>query len=150
MRQKYEEFIQEGSLIIMESAVLDMEEVYEDLIRHIEKCDYDVRCIGYDPYNAKEFIQKWNQENGDHAVEKVIQGSKTESVPLGELKDLSEDRALLFDEELHAFAMGNCIVKIDTNGNMMLMKKRYEDKIDTVSAMMDAYIAFKLHKDEFE
>lgn len=150
MRQKYEEFIQEGSLIIMESAVLDMEEVYDDLIRHIENCDYDVRCIGYDPYNAKEFIQKWNQENGDHAVEKVIQGSKTESVPLGELKDLSEDRALLFDEELHAFAMGNCIVKIDTNGNMMLMKKRYEDKIDTVSAMMDAYIAFKLHKDEFE
>lgn len=150
MRQKYEEFIQEGSLIIMESSVLDMEEVYEDLIRHIEKCDYDVRCIGYDPYNAKEFIQKWNQENGDHAVEKVIQGSKTESVPLGELKDLSEDRALLFDEELHAFAMGNCIVKIDTNGNMMLMKKRYEDKIDTVSAMMNAYIAFKLHKDEFE
>lgn len=150
MRQKYEEFIKEGSLIIMEGSVLDMEEVYDDLNRHIENCEYDVRCLGYDPYNAKEFIQKWKQDNGDHAVEKVIQGSKTESVPLGELKDLSEDRALLFDEELHSFAMGNCIVKTDVNGNMMLMKKRYEDKIDTVSAMMDAYIAFKLHKEEFE
>lgn len=150
MRQKYEDFIKEGSLIIMEGSVLDMEEVYDDLNRHIENCDYDVRCLGYDPYNATEFIQKWKQDNGDYAVEKVIQGVKTESVPLGELKDLSEDRALLFDEELHAFAMGNCIVKVDVNGNMMLMKKRYEDKIDTVSAMMDAYISFKLHKEEFD
>lgn len=150
MRIKYEEFMREGSLIVLDCAVLDMMEVYEDLDNHIVDCDYDVRCVGFDPYNAKEFIARWESENGPFGIEKVIQGVKTESVPLGELKTLSEERMLLFDEELMTFAMGNCITLEDTNGNRKLLKKRYEQKIDAVAAMMDAYIAYKLNKDAFE
>lgn len=150
MRIKYEQFLEEGSLIVLDGAVLDMIEVYDDLEQFIVDSDYDVRCVGYDPYNAKEFIERWNAENSPYGVEKVIQGSKTESVPLGELKALSEDRYLLFDEELMSFAMGNCITLEDTNGNRKLLKKRYEQKIDNVSALLDAYVSYKLHKDEFE
>lgn len=150
MRQKYEEFIEEGSLIVLEGTVLEMMDVYDDLERHIISTGYDVRAVGYDPYNAREFIERWERENGGYGVEKVIQGSKTESVPLGELKDLSEDRMLLFDEALMSFAMGNCIVLEDTNGNRKLYKKRYEEKIDNVAALMDAYVVWKLYKDEFE
>ena len=150
MRQKYEEFMREGSLIILEGTVLDMMEVYEDLDNHIAGSDYDVRCIGFDPYNAKEFITRWEQENGPFGIEKVIQGAKTESVPLGELKKLAEERKLLFDEELMEFAMGNCITLEDTNGNRKLYKRRQEQKIDAVAAMMDAYVAYKLNKDAFE
>lgn len=150
MRQKYEKFMAEGSLVVLEGTVLDMTEVYEDLDAHIVKCDYDVRCLGYDPYNAREFVERWESENGPFGIEKVIQGSKTESVPLGELKKMSEERMLLFDEELMSFAMGNCITLEDTNGNRKLFKKRYEQKIDAVAAMMDAYIAYKLNKDAFE
>ena len=150
MRLKYEEFIKEGSLIVMEGTVLDMMEVYEDLDNHIAEFGYDVRCLGYDPYNAKEFIERWSSENGPFGIEKVIQGAKTESVPLGELKKLSEERMLLFDEELMTFAMGNCIVMEDTNGNRKLLKKRYDAKIDAVAAMMDAFVAFKLNRDAFE
>ena len=149
LREKYEEFIQEGSLIIMNGSVLDMMEVYEDLDRFIIDADYDVRAFGYDPYNAREFVERWEKENGPYGLEKVIQGSKTESVPLGELKDLAEDRRLLFDESLMTFCMGNAIVIMDTNGNKKLMKKRNEDKIDNVASTMDAYIAYKLHKEEF-
>lgn len=150
MRQKYNEFMKEGSLIVLEGTVLDMMEVYEDLDQHIiERC-YDVRCFGFDPYNAREFVERWERENGPYGIEKVPQGSKTESVPLGELKKLSEERMLLFDEELMSFAMGNCITLEDTNGNRKLYKKRYEQKIDAVAAMMDAYIAYKLNKDAFE
>lgn len=150
MRQKYNEFMKEGSLIVLEGTVLDMMEVYEDLDEHIiERC-YDVRCFGFDPYNAREFVERWERENGPYGIEKVPQGSKTESVPLGELKKLSEERMLLFDEELMSFAMGNCITLEDTNGNRKLYKKRYEQKIDAVAAMMDAYIAYKLNKDAFE
>lgn len=150
MRIKYENFINEGSLIILEGTVLDMMEVYEDLDRHIIESEYDVRCFGYDPYNAKEFVERWENENSSFGVVVVKQGSKTESVPLGELKKLSEERMLLFDEELMTFAMGNCITVEDTNGNRKLLKKRYEQKIDAVAAMMDAYIAYKLNKDAFE
>ena len=150
MRIKYDQFIQEGSLIVLEGTVLDMMEVYDDLDQHIVDCEYDVRCFGYDPYNAKEFVARWESENGPFGIETVKQGVKTESVPLGELKKLSEDRMLLFDEELMTFAMGNCIVMEDTNGNRKLLKKRYEAKIDAVAAMMDAFVAYKLNKDAFE
>ena len=150
MRVKYDQFMAEGSLIVLEGTVLDMDEVYEDLDNHIMDRDYDVRCFGYDPYNAKGFVNRWENENGPFGIEKVIQGAKTESVPLGELKKLAEKRKLLFDEELMSFAMGNCITLEDTNGNRKLLKKRYEQKIDAVAAMMDAYIAYKLNKDAFE
>lgn len=150
MRIKYEQFIKEGSLIVMPGTVLDMMEVYEDLDHYISECDYDVRCFGYDPYNAKEFVARWASENGPFGIEKVIQGAKTESVPLGELKKLSEERMLLFDEELMTFAMGNCIVMEDTNGNRKLLKKRYDAKIDAVAAMMDAFVAYKINREAFE
>lgn len=150
MRTKYEDFMREGSLIVHEGTILDMMDVYEDLDNHIIERGYDVRAFGYDPYNAKEFVERWSRENGPFGIEKVIQGSKTESVPLGELKDLAEDRMLLFDEELMSFTMGNCIVMEDTNGNRKLLKKRYEAKIDAVSAMMDAFVAFKRNKEAFE
>lgn len=150
MRIKYEQFIAEGSLIVLDGTVLDMIEVYEDLDAFIDKTGYDVRCFGFDPYNAKEFVERWTAENGPFGVEKVIQGAKTESVPLGELKTLSEERMLLFDEELMTFAMGNCITVEDTNGNRKLMKKRNEDKIDNVSALMDAWVAYKANKEAFE
>ena len=150
MRMKYEQFINEGSLIIMPGTVLDMMQVYDDLDNHIIQCEYDVECIGFDPYNAKEFIARWESENGPFGIEKVIQGAKTESVPLGELKKLSEERMLLFDEELMSFAMGNCITIEDTNGNRKLLKKRYDQKIDAVAAMMDAYVAYKINREAFE
>ena len=150
MRQKYEEFMREGSLIVMDGTVLDMMQVYEDLDNHIAQREYDVRCFGYDPYNARDFVERWESENGPFGIEKVIQGAKTESVPLGELKKLAEEKMLLFDEELMTFAMGNCITLEDTNGNRKLLKKRYDQKIDAVAAMMDAYIAFKLNRDAFE
>ena len=150
MRFKYDEFIKEGSLIVMPGTVLDMMQVYEDLDEHIAKLEYDVRCFGFDPYNAREFVERWERENGSFGIEKVIQGAKTESVPLGELKKLSEERMLLFDEELMCFAMGNCIALEDTNGNRKLLKKRYDQKIDAVAAMLDAYVAYKLNKDSFE
>lgn len=150
MRVKYDQFMNEGSLVVLEGTVLDMVEVYDDLDRHITEREYDVRCIGYDPYNAKDFIARWESENGPFGIEKVIQGVKTESVPLGELKKLSEERMLLFDEEMMTFAMGNCIVMEDTNGNRKLLKKRYEAKIDAVAAMMDAFVAYKLNRDAFE
>ena len=150
MRIKYDQFMMEGSLIVLDGTTLDMMEVYEDLDNHINECGYDVRSLGFDPYNAKEFVERWKSENGPFGIEKVIQGAKTESVPLGELKKLSEERKLLFDEELMMFAMGNCITLEDTNGNRKLLKKRYEQKIDAVAAMMDAYVAYKLNKDAFE
>ena len=150
MRIKYDQFISEGSLIVMEGTVLDMMQVYEDLDNYITRVEYDVRCFGYDPYNAKEFVERWASENGPFGIEKVIQGAKTESVPLGELKKLSEERMLLFDEELMSFCMGNCITITDTNGNRKLYKKRGDQKIDAVAAMMDAYIAYKLNRDAFE
>ena len=151
MRQKYEEFIEEGSLVVMPGTILDVEnQVYDDLETHIIEMKYDVRCVGYDPYNAREFIQRWERENGPYGIEKVIQGVRTESVPLGELKKLAEDRLLLFDELLMAFAMGNCITLEDTNGNRKLLKKRYDHKIDPVSALMDGFVAYKLHKEAFE
>ena len=150
MRQKYEEFINEGSLQVLECTVLDMMEVYEDLDKFISDSNYDVRSFGFDPYNAREFVQRWETENGPYAIEKVIQGVKTESVPLGELKTLSEERMLIFDQELMTFTMGNCITLEDTNGNRKLLKKRHEQKIDSVAAMMDAYIAYKLNKEAFE
>lgn len=150
MRAKYDQFVNEGSLYVMPGTVLDMMQVYEDLDNHIIECDYDVRCFGFDPYNAREFVERWERENGPFGIEKVIQGAKTESVPLGELKKLAEERLLLFDEELMSFAMGNCITLEDTNGNRKLLKKRYEQKIDAVAAMMDAYVAFKLNREAFE
>lgn len=150
MRHKYDEFMKEGSLIVLEGTVLDMMEVYEDLDAFIVDSRYDVRCFGYDPYNAREFVERWERENGPFGIEKVIQGAKTESVPLGELKKLAEERMLLFDEELMRFAMGNCIVMEDTNGNRKLLKKRYEAKIDPVASMMDAFVAYKLNKEAFE
>lgn len=150
MHSKYFQFMNEGSLMVMNGTVLDMMEVYEDLDNHIVNCEYDVRCFGYDPYNARSFVERWEQENGPFGIEKVIQGAKTESVPLGELKKLAEERLLLFDEELMSFCMGNCITLEDTNGNRKLLKKRYEHKIDCVSAMMDAFVAYKLNKDAFE
>ena len=150
MRAKYDQFMEEGSLIVLDGTVLDMMAVFDDLDSFISSSGYDVRCFGFDPYNAKEFVERWESENGPFGIEKVIQGSKTESVPLGELKKLAEERMLLFDEELMTFAMGNCITMEDTNGNRKLMKKRYEQKIDAVAAMMDAYIAYKANKDAFE
>ena len=150
MRSKYDHFMKEGSLIVLNGTVLDMMEVYEDLDKHIIDREYDVRCFGFDPYNAKEFVNRWEMENGPFGIEKVIQGAKTESVPLGELKKLSEERMLLFDEELFSFAMGNCITLEDTNGNRKLYKRRHEQKIDCVAAAMDAYVAYKLNKDAFE
>jgi phage terminase large subunit-like protein len=150
MRNKYDQFIKEGSLMVLDGTVLDMMEVYDDLDKFIQDNEYDVRCLGFDPYNAKEFVTRWEQENGPFGIEKVIQGAKTESVPLGELKKLSEERLLLFDEELMCFAMGNCITLEDTNGNRKLYKKRSDQKIDAVAAMMDAYVAYKLNKDAFE
>ena len=150
MRLKYDEFIQEGTLVVMEGTVLDIPQVYDDLDAHIRACKYDVCCFGYDPYNAKDFVERWISENGAFGVEKVIQGSRTESVPLGELKKLSEERMLFFDEGIMSFAMGNCITLEDTNGNRKLLKKRYDQKIDNVAAMMDAYIAYKLNREAFE
>jgi len=149
-RQKYEEFIREGSLHVMEGTVLDMMEVYDDLDQHIQNMEYDVRSFGYDPYNAKEFVNRYEQENGPYGIEKVIQGAKTESVPLGELKILAGERLLLFDEALMQYTMGNAMILEDTNGNRKLLKRRYDEKIDNVSAMMDAYVAYKLHKEAFE
>jgi phage terminase large subunit-like protein len=149
MRFKYDQFISEGSLIVLEGSVIDMNVVYDDLDQYIAEKEYDVCCFGYDPYNAKEFVDRWVTENGEFGVCKVIQGAKTESVPLGELKDMSEDRLLLFDQELMSFCMGNCITLEDTNGNRKLLKKRHSEKIDNVSAMMDAYVAYKLNKDTF-
>lgn len=150
MRAKYDEFMKEGSLIVMPGTVLDMMQVYDDLDNHIIDCDYDIRCFGFDPYNAREFVERWERENGPFGIEKVIQGAKTESVPLGELKKLAEERMLLFDEDLMTFAMGNCITLEDTNGNRKLLKKRYDQKIDAVAAMMDGYVAFKLNREAFD
>lgn len=149
MRFKYEQFIKEGSLVVMPGTVLDMIEVYEDLDHHIQESEYDVRCFGYDPYNAKDFVERWGLDNGQFGIVKVIQGVRTESVPLGELKKLASERMLIFDEELMCFAMGNCITLEDTNGNRKLLKKRYDQKIDAVAAMMDAYVAWKLNRDAF-
>lgn len=150
MRAKYDEFIREGSLMVLEGTVLNMMEVYEDIDEHIVRCEYDVRCFGFDPYNAREFVERWENENGPFGIEKIIQGSKTESVPLGELKKLSEEQLLLFDEKLMSYCMGNCITIEDTNGNRKLLKKRYEHKIDAVASMMDAFIAYKLNREAFD
>ena len=150
MRQKYEQFIQEGSLHVLEGTVLDMMEVYDDLDQYIQESEYDVRSFGFDPYNAKEFVARYELENGPFGIEKVIQGAKTESVPLGELKKLSEERMLIFDQALMVFAMGNAITMEDTNGNRKLLKKRQEEKIDNVSALLDAYVAWKANKEAFE
>lgn len=149
MRFKYDTFIKEGSLIVLECTVLDMTDVYDDLDRHIVNAGYDVRAFGFDPYNAKAFVERWEQENGPFGIEKVIQGAKTESVPLGELKDMAEDRILIFDQQLFSFTMGNCIALVDTNGNRKLHKDRHDEKIDNVAALMDAYVAYKEHKDAF-
>lgn len=150
MRAKYDEFINEGSLHVLDGTILDMMEVYDDLDSFIQETKYDVRCLGFDPYNAKEFVTRWEQENGPFGIEKVIQGARTESVPLGELKILSEERLLIFDQALMTFTMGNAITMEDTNGNRKLLKKRYDEKIDNVSAMMDAYVAYKANKEAFE
>ena len=150
MRVKYDDFINEGSLMVLEGTILDMMQVYDDVDQYIIDSNYTVQCFGYDPYNAKEFVERWINENGPFGVEKVIQGAKTETVPLGELKKLSEERMLIFDENLMSFAMGNCITMEDTNGNRKLMKKRYESKIDAVAAMMDAFVVYKHNKDAFE
>ena len=150
MRIKYDEFMKEGSLIVLDCTVLDMMDVYDDLDKHISECGYDVRCFGYDPFNAKDFVARWESENGPFGIEKVIQGIKTESVPLGELKKLAEERMLIFDEELMTFAMGNCITLEDTNGNRKLLKKRYEAKIDCVAAMLDAFVAYKINREAFD
>ena len=150
MRLKYNSFMEEGSLIVLEGTVLDMMEVYEDLDNHIVQCGYDVRCLGYDPYNATKFVDRWEAENGPFGIVKVIQGAKTESVPLGELKKLSEERMLMFDEDIMTFAMGNCITMEDTNGNRKLLKKRNDQKIDPVASMMDAYIAYKENREAFD
>lgn len=150
MRIKYDQFMKEGSLVVLEGTVLDLDAVYDDLDNHIIECDYDTRCFGYDPYYAKTFVERWERENGPFGITKVPQGVRTESVPLGELKKLSEDRMLLFDEELMSFAMGNCITLEDTNGNRKLLKKRHDQKIDAVAAMMDAYIAYKENLEAFE
>ncbi len=150
MRIKYEEFMNEGSLIVIEGSILDINEVYDDLDAHIEECGYDVRCFGYDPYNAKEFVERWARENGPYGIEKVRQGVQTESVPLGELKNMAEERMLLFDESLMSFAMGNAITIVDNNGNRKLLKKKREQKIDPVAAMMDAFVAYKHNREAFE
>lgn len=149
LRSKYDEFIREGSLVVLDGVVLDMDVVYDDLDAYITQCEYTVVCLGYDPYNAKHFVERWTLENGQFGVEKVIQGVKTESVPLGELKLLASERALVFDEELMSWTMGNCIVMVDTNGNRKIMKKRYEQKIDNVAALMDAWVAYKVNQDAF-
>jgi phage terminase large subunit-like protein len=150
MRAKYDEFINEASLHVLEGSVLDMMEVYEDLDQFVQTSEYDVRTLGFDPYNAKEFVTRWEAENGSFGIEKVIQGAKTESVPLGELKILSEERLLIFDQSLMSFAMGNAITLEDTNGNRKLLKKRQDEKIDNVAALMDAYVAYKANKEAFE
>ena len=150
MRMKYDQFINEGSLMVLECTVLDMMDVYDDLDKFIQDCQYDVRCFGFDPYNAHEFVERWTKENSKYGVEKVIQGAKTESVPLGEMKLLSEERMLVFDQELFSFTMGNCITMEDTNGNRKLLKKRADQKIDSVAALLDAYVAYKLNKEAFE
>jgi phage terminase large subunit-like protein len=150
MRVKYNEFIEEGSLVVQDGIVLDMMLVYDDVDDYVTKSNYDIRAFGYDPYNAREFVERWATENGPYGIEKVIQGMKTESVPLGELKKLAEDRALLFDESIMSFTMGNAIVLTDTNGNRKLLKTRYDQKIDSVAAMMDAYIAYKLNRESFD
>jgi phage terminase large subunit-like protein len=150
MRIKYQEFIAEGSLVVMEGTVLDIDKVYVDIDDFVVQNKYHVLCFGYDPYNAKEFVERWGRENGDYGIVKVIQGVKTETVPLGEIKKLAEERMLIFDQQLMKFAMGNCITVEDTNGNRKLMKKRREEKIDNVSALMDAYVAYKANKEEFE
>ena len=150
MHSKYEEFIREGSLVVMDCTVLDMMQVYDDLDNYITENEYDVRAFGYDPYNAKDFVARWANENGSYGIEKVIQGARTESVPLGELKKLSEERMLIFDETLMTFAMGNCIALEDTNGNRKLLKKRYEQKIDAVAAMLDGYVAYKINREAFD
>ena len=150
MRIKYDEFMEEGTLVVMDGTILDMDQVYDELDAHIIENEYDVRTFGFDPYNAKEFVARWERENGPYGIEKVIQGAKTESVPLGELKKISEERNLLFDESIMSFAMGNCITLEDTNGNRKLFKKRNDAKIDPVAAMMDAYVAYKANKDAFE
>lgn len=150
MRIKYEEFLQEGSLIVMDGTVLDHDEVYEELEKHIDSLEYDVRAFGYDPYNAKEFVERWERENSSYGVTKVIQGARTESVPLGEIKLLAEERMLIFDQQMMMFTMGNSITLEDTNGNRKLYKKRQDRKIDSVAAMMDAYVAYKAAKDMFE
>ena len=150
LRIKYDDFINEGSLMVLDGAVLDMMSVYDDLDKFIEDNQYDVRSVGFDPYNSQEFIQRWQKENGANAIEKVIQGSKTESVPLGELKNIAEERLLLFDQELFKFTMGNSVTIEATNGNRKLLKKHREEKIDSVSALLDAYVSYKLNKDEFE
>lgn len=149
-RAKYDQFIQEGSLIVLDCTILDMMDVYEDLMCYIDQSQYDVRAVGFDPYNARDFIERWSKENGGYAIEKVIQGRRTESVPLGEIKVMAQERILLFDEELFSFTMGNCVTIEDVNGNRMLLKKRYDQKIDNVAALMDAWVAYKLHKEEFE
>jgi phage terminase large subunit-like protein len=150
MRHKYEQFIKEGSLHVLECTVLDMMEVYEDLDKFIEDSEYDVRTLGFDPYNAREFVTRWEQENGPYGIEKVIQGARTESVPLGEIKILSGERMLIFDQDLMTFAMGNAITLEDTNGNRKLLKRRQEEKIDNVAALLDAYVAYKANKEAFE
>lgn len=150
MRFKYEEFLNEGSLIVLDGTVIDLDEVYEDLDNYIQEYEYDVLSFGYDPYNAKAFVDRWETENGSYGVEVVRQGSRTESVPLGEIKALAEDRALYFDQEIMSFTMGNCITLQDTNGNRKLFKRRAEQKIDNVAALMDAFVAYKLHKDMFD
>ena len=150
MRRKYDEFLQEGSLVVLEGTVIDLDEVYDDLDAYIEENEYDVRCFGYDPYNARSFVERWERENGPYGLEVVRQGVKTESVPLGELKKLAENRELLFDQELMSFTMGNCITLEDTNGNRKLLKKRYDQKIDNVAAMMDCFVAIKLNREVFE
>lgn len=150
LRHKYEEFMAEGSLVVLEGTILDMTDVYDDLDTFIQRSSYDVRTVGFDPYNAKEFIQRWESENGPYGIEKVIQGARTESVPLGELKALAEERMLIFDEQLMSFVMGNSVTVVDTNGNRKLLKLRQEEKIDNVSALLDAWVAYKLHKEAFE
>lgn len=150
MRDKYDEFVAEGSLIVMPGNILDLEEVYEDLIAFIDSQGYDIRSVGYDPYNAKGFMDSWVKQNSAYGVEKVQQGMRTETVPLGELKTLAEERALLFSQSLMSFAMGNAVVKEDTDGNRKLLKRRYDEKIDPVSALLDAWVAHKLNKDNYE
>ena len=150
-REKYDEFVQEGTLIVMPGTVLDMMQIYDDLIQHITDCEYEVLCMGYDPYNAEKFVERWSQENGSFGnIFKVRQGKRTESVPLGELKQLAEDRCLLFDEDLMVYAMGNAMVEKDVNNNKMLSKRRNDEKIDPVSAMLDAYVAFTCYRDNFD
>lgn len=150
MRMKYEQFLAEGSLQVMDGTVLDMMEVYSDLDKYILDCDYNVLAFGFDPYNAKDFVARWETDNGPYGIEKVIQGAKTESVPLGELKRLAENRDLLFDQELFSFTMGNAITMEDSNGNRKLLKKRHEQKIDSVAALIDAWVAYKNNRDSFE